>query len=145
MPWEKPRLEWLALLLVALVSLTPALTRSTQDESRLAVSQQLIDHGTVRIDPLSDTNDVSKYRDHYYSNKAPGMSLYAIPAVAVAQGLDNLLGIHHRRVEDGPWHRWLLRLVLNGPLLLALVWILGRVSEGLRAGTGAAVAVVAGT
>jgi hypothetical protein len=73
------------------------------------------------------------------------MSFYAVPAVAVGQALDDALGIRHRRVNEGRWHRWLFRAVLNGPLLLAFAFLLGRVCEGLRAGTGAAAAVVAGT
>ena len=143
-PWARPRRERLALVLVALVALTPAQFQSTQDDSRLAVAQQLLDHGTVRIDPLSDTNDVSRYGGHWYTNKAPLMSFYAIPAVAVGQAADDLLGIHHRRVNEGRWHRWLFRVVLNGPLLLGFAFLLGRVCEGLQPGTGAAAAVVAG-
>lgn len=48
--------------------------------SRLALTYSLAERGTFRIDPYqTETGDKVYYRGHYYSDKAPGASLIAVP------------------------------------------------------------------
>jgi len=48
--------------------------------SRLNLTYALAEYGTFRIDPYhSNTGDKVFFRGHYYSDKAPGLSLLAVP------------------------------------------------------------------
>jgi hypothetical protein len=138
-PWKRYRFEGLSLLLVALAVLTIVKPPHVQDHSRLAVSKAIVMRGSVRIDPWALTiGDRARYGGHWYSDKAPGLSFFAVPSVAVSDAVQGA------EPWDGTWRRWLIRIFLNGPLLLALCFVLGRVSEGLAPGTGTTVAVATG-
>ena len=53
--------------------------------SRIAVTLSLLRSGTVAIDDYAGlTEDKASSGSHFYSDKAPGMSLLALPALAVA-------------------------------------------------------------
>lgn len=132
------------LLLVAAATFSVLISANTQDETRLALSVSMLERGTLNIDPYHDTADKSFRAGHWYSDKAPALSFYALPNAAVALGIDSLRGRHDGRIWDGRWERWLLRLAINGPLLLLLCLLAGRVAEGLAPGAGAVVAVVVG-
>jgi hypothetical protein len=144
LPWRRFPREPLVLFLVVAATFSVMNAASTQDETRLALSVSVLTRGTLNIDPYRDTVDKSYRAAHWYADKAPGLSFYALPQAGVALGVDAISGHHDRRVWDGTWHRWLLRFAINGPLLFLLCLALGRVAEGLVPGTGAAVAVVAG-
>ncbi|HEY7790786.1 MAG TPA: hypothetical protein VIC33_09765 [Vicinamibacterales bacterium] len=61
--------------------------------SRFALVQAVTETGSLRIDPYRHhTGDIAFYDDHYYSDKAPGEALTAIPFVEVARQI--LWGIH---------------------------------------------------
>lgn len=112
---------------------------TTQDHSRLALSEAIVRTGSVNIDPwVRGTADRARYGQHWYSDKAPGLSLFALPEVAVSTAVPG------SQPWLGPWRRWLVRLLVNGPLLLALCLILGRLAEGVAPGTGTLVAVTTG-
>jgi hypothetical protein len=73
--------------------------RSANELPRVFLTQAMVDHGTFAIDHggalVRNTADVSQWGDHYYSNKAPGSSMLAIPGylvVKVASGGDPSLG-----------------------------------------------------
>jgi hypothetical protein len=118
--------------------------QNTQDETRLALTVSVLGRGSLNIDPYRDTGDKSYRAGHWYADKAPGLSLLALPATAAVWGADEALGHRGTRVWDGFWSLQVLRLLVNGTLLALLCLALGRVAEGLRPGTGALVAVVAG-
>src|SRR3954464_10434522 len=102
LPWAKPRRELLLLALVALVALTPLYpVNDGQDVSRVCLAEALA-HGRVSADgclvaPLAV--DRSHYGSHFYSDKAPGMSVVEAPAAAAVR-----LGSPAR------WPNWSLRL-----------------------------------
>ena len=51
--------------------------------SRFDLVRSLIEQGTLRIDSYHEnTGDKALYQGHYYSDKAPGLALLALPAVA---------------------------------------------------------------
>ncbi len=56
-----------------------------QAATRLALSLSLVEHSWVAIDLLAEhTNDKAQVGAHYYVDKAPGVSLLALPVVAAA-------------------------------------------------------------
>ncbi len=61
--------------------------------SRISLTLSLIEDGTVIINKFHEyTGDKSKYKDNYYSDKAPGLSFTALPLVAVSKTLLRLFG-----------------------------------------------------
>jgi hypothetical protein len=138
------RHERLLLVLIALATLVPMHPRSTQEETRMALSQAIIAHGSFAIDWYGYTNDRARYGGRYYTDKAPGISFAAIPAVAVVRAIDKAHDPGHIRSWRGRWHRYPLRLLFGGIPFLVTVFLVGRVAEGLRSGTGAFTAAVFG-
>src|SRR5215204_402159 len=138
--------EWLVLALVALAALPIVNPPNTQDASRLALTNSILLRGAVDIDPYRHlTGDRSYYRGHWYTDKAPGVSLAVLPPVAALRLVDRARGAD----RDFPvWlretHLWLIRLWSGGIPFLALVFLVGRVAEGLAPRTGAATAVTFG-
>lgn len=54
--------------------------------SRFALVRAITDRGTLNIDPFQRcTGDRALWRGHFYSDKAPGLSLLAVPVVAAAR------------------------------------------------------------
>src|SRR4051812_33732937 len=84
-PWARPRFEIALLALVALTVLTPVAQYSFQDQTRICLSEALL-HGRVSNDSCFRlTGDRSQFGGHLYSDKAPGVSVLELPAVAVLQ------------------------------------------------------------
>lgn len=74
---EHPRLGALALLLVCSFAYFVGPPAWNQN-SRLALTRALVEHGAVEIDDWHHTTGDKSYRDgHFYSDKAPGVSLLA--------------------------------------------------------------------
>ncbi|HZU14477.1 MAG TPA: hypothetical protein VFB58_16675 [Chloroflexota bacterium] len=71
-------------LLVAAYAYFIPVTPSFNTESHLYVTFNLVERGTVNIDAFHRRlGDESYWRGHYYSDKAPGLSLLAVPVFAV--------------------------------------------------------------
>jgi hypothetical protein len=138
------RHERLLLVLIALATLTIMHPPSTQDETRMALSQAILSHGSLAIDWYGYTNDRALYGKRYYSDKAPGIAFLAVPAVAVVRAVDRWHDPGHVRSWRGRWHRYALRLLFGGIPFLLSVLLVGRVAEALRTGTGAATAAIFG-
>lgn len=59
--------------------------------SRFALTHAMVDQHTVAIDALAEATGDRALRDgHFYSDKAPIPSMLAVPAYAIAHGLDRL-------------------------------------------------------
>jgi len=130
-PWRAPRHELLLLALVAVAALSVVYPVGAQDVSRLCLARAAA-HGHLSADScLAGAVDVASYGGHFYSDKAPGVSILAIP-VAEAVGLR----------EPSKWHRtgdlrvWAVRASVGGLALLLCAFLVGRVAEGLAPGTG---------
>ncbi len=53
--------------------------------SRLDLVRAIVEQGTLRIDPFHEnTNDKAFANGHYYSDKAPGLALLAVPVAFAA-------------------------------------------------------------
>lgn len=61
--------------------------------SRLALTRAIVEHGSTVIDPYHHTTGDKSYRNgHFYCDKAPGTSLLAIPAYAAFVALRRVVG-----------------------------------------------------
>jgi hypothetical protein len=139
--------EWLVLLLIALGTLPLVGVEDAQDSSRLAVTTQIVYRGKVNIDPYWKlATDRAFARGHWYSDKAPGVALLAVPALEVSRVVDAVDRPANRRrpVWLRTWTLWGMRIWTGGVALLVLAWLLGRVAEGLVTGSGALTAAVFG-
>lgn len=62
--------------------------------SRFDLIRAMVERGTLRIDAYHEnTQDKAYYQGHYYSDKAPGLALLALPAAAIARPLLRVTGI----------------------------------------------------
>ncbi len=137
LPWRRPRHELLLLVLVALVALPQVQQPNTQDVSRLCLTRAIV-AGHLSADGClaGHTEDKSLYGGHLYSNKAPGMSLLELaPAEAIR------LGPSTSWDWKGDLRLWFVHFVAAGLPFLLCVFCVGRVSEGLAPGFGAAALV----
>jgi hypothetical protein len=105
-----------------------------------------LDQGKTTIDSYQEnTGDKAFYRGHWYSARAPGLALFALPFY---DALDTL-GAHQlarsmqaqRGDDEIIWMIGLWANVLPGMLLLLLVW---RVADRFEPGYGVAAAVTLG-
>jgi hypothetical protein len=128
--WQRPRHEWLLLGLVAVATLTVVHPPGAQDVSRMCLTRAVA-HGHLSADRcLATTVDRAEFGGHLYSDKAPGLSMAAVPAAQVV-----------RLRPPSAWHRadlrlWAVRVSTGGLALLACALLLGRVAEGLAPGRG---------
>jgi hypothetical protein len=134
--WAKPRHELVLLALVAFAALSPVLLPNTQDASHFCLARALA-AGRLDIEPcVGGGPDIAFYGGYVYSNKAPGLSVLALPAVE-AVGLRDT----SQWVNDGDLRVWLVRLLTSGLALLVCAFLVGRVAEGLDPGSGGFVLV----
>jgi hypothetical protein len=71
-------------LLLLVNGYTPPRWQDWNQNSRFDLTQALVEQGTVRIDDYADnTGDYATIDGHRYSDKAPGLSLAAVPLYAV--------------------------------------------------------------
>ena len=141
-PWARPKYELLLLVLVAAAALTPIHVVSAQDISRLCLTRALAE-GRLTISPcVGHAVDQARFAGRAYSDKAPGMSVLALPA-AEAVGLP--APSHWRFGRDV--RVWAVRLLTSGLAFVLLAFAVGRVSEGIspRAGGVALVTFALGT
>src|SRR5437763_961507 len=72
-------------MLMPLVAYTHAIARGplANPDTRVALTRAIVDDHTLRIDRYATgLTDVSAYRGHFYTDKAPGASLLAVPVYA---------------------------------------------------------------
>jgi hypothetical protein len=69
--------------------------------SHFALGKSLVEQHTVRIDRYQGlTGDKAFYQGHYYSDKAPGLALSALPAIAAGWPVALKLGVQPRVAAD---------------------------------------------
>jgi hypothetical protein len=144
LPFRRFARERLVLVLVGLAALSLVHFPNTQDETRLALTQSIAEHGELTIDRYGRPIDRARYEGRLYTDKAPGLSFAALPAVAAVRAFERVAGGRITRVWESPEKLWLVRALVLAPFLALLVWLQGRVAEGLAAATGAVVAVAVG-
>lgn len=141
------RLALAAILLVGLSYATMIQSFSWNQTSHYDLIRALND-GETTIDRYQEnTGDKAYYKGHWYSARAPGLALFALPFYDTL----NLVGAEswtdaHVAPPDHPGDEMIYLIglwgnVLPGLLLLVLVW---RVAERFEPGYGAAAAVALG-
>jgi hypothetical protein len=71
------------------------------EKSRLALTRAIVEHGTLTIDAYEKgTGDKARFGNHYYSDKAPGLSLVAVPVYAFIYVVERALGSHRLDAID---------------------------------------------
>lgn len=127
---------WIGAALFVLVWLSCAWfgswERNPNHAVRLFAAMAIVEEGSATIDRYEAlTIDKARFGDHFYSDKAPGMTIMALPAVALANAWTGERGAGFTAFDDGRFDRFLrLRLWLaaaTGPALLTalaamLVW-----------------------
>ena len=141
--WRRYPRERLLLALVAVSTLGVINLPNVQDITRISLSRSLVERGSVNIDPYHRlTTDRSFYNGHWYSDKAPGLSLLEIPTVEALRGIDAISGSRSRLpIWKHVGHIWLIRVLTSGIGLLAAAFVLGRAAESLRPGYAAPVVI----
>lgn len=125
-----------ALLLFALAY--PIQDAGCTQTSHLALTKALAD-GTAVIDRWHElTCDKAWFDGHFYSVKAPGLAVSALPSYA-------LLDASGQRPDDPRSESWLLNLATVVPATLLLLWVTARVAEWVEPGSGRVSAIVLGT
>ena len=114
---------------MALAALPPISLAGPQDRTRYELTRHLALRGTIRLEP--DLFDRAVYGGHTYADKAPGLSVAAIPAFE----LERAVGIA-KAPRD--WHAeadaslWLMRVLSSGVFFLVAVgivmWLAGEVA-----------------
>lgn len=110
---------------------------------RMFAAIGLVERGEATIDPFAPlTIDKAVFDGHAYSDKAPGMTLIAAPAVALATWMSETTSTQVRPAVDDPAFGRFLRLrqrlaVATGPALLAalaavLLYDIGLATTGQR-------------
>jgi hypothetical protein len=133
--WQRPRHELLLLSLVAVVALFPVHRPGDQDLSRFCLTQSIV-HGHLSNDScLASSFDKALFGGHLYSDKAPGLSLFAVPVAEVVRlrPVDQISGADPRL--------WAVRVLTSGLAFLLCAFLVGRISEGLAPGRGGAALV----
>ena len=119
------------MVLVSAAVLSPVYISTAQDTVRLCLTRSLAD-GRLTIDPcVGDNIDQARYEGRVYSDKAPGMSLLALPAATLLR-LPSADEWHHARDA----RVWAVRLLTSGVAFVLLAVAVGRVAEGLAPGAG---------
>jgi hypothetical protein len=126
----------LLLGLVAAVALLPVYPQTPQDGAHMCLARSLALGSLSADECLSDAFDRASYGGHLYSDKAPGLALLEVPAVAAF------------RLQPSPpaWtpfdlRVWGTRVLTVGFCFLVCAFLVGRVAEGLAPGYGGATLV----
>ena len=83
--------------------------------SRFALVRAIFNEHSLRIDPYSkNTGDIAFHEGHYYSDKAPGLALAAVPVTAPARTLYVGLGGDPETFAGLAWLSWIATVLTCG-------------------------------
>jgi hypothetical protein len=99
--------------------------------SRFAMIRAVLERHTLQIDAYhAHTGDLALWEGHYYTDKAPGASLLAVVPVAVARGIDRLVGVDPEGYPGIAWTSYVAAVSTSGGLTivaaLAVFWMTRR-------------------
>jgi len=145
MPRGRTRLALIAVLLVGISYATMIQSFSWNQTSHYDLIRALNDDGTTIDVNQSNTGDKVLYKGHYYSARAPGLALFALPFYDTLNLVNADKWARESQAQRGDdemvYFIGLWANVLPGLLLLLLVW---RVAERWEPGYGALTAIVLG-
>jgi hypothetical protein len=142
---SKRRFALAAILLVGVAYATIIQSFSWNQTSHYDLIRALNQDSTTIDQYQENTGDKAFYKGHFYSARAPGLALFALPFYDTLNAFDAARvarGMQAQRGEDELiWMIGLWANVLPGLLLLLLVW---RMADRFEPGYGAAAAVTLG-
>lgn len=100
---------WAIAIVVAYLYAFPHYPRiqSANELPRVYLVMAMADHGTFQIDHgvkrWGSTADVSPYQGHFYSNKAPGSSMLAVPAYVALRGVTEVAAGREPTLGEMMW------------------------------------------
>ena len=145
LPFRPFARERLVLVLIALSGLTIVqFKRHSGSNEAIAGAGDSGAHGDVTIERYGTPLDRARKGHHLYTDKAPGLSLLAVPAVVVVRVGERITRQPRARLiwESAP-RLFIVRLLTVGSFLVLLSWLIGRTAEGLVPRSGATAAVTA--
>lgn len=94
--------------------------------SRFALTRSIVENRSLSIDAFHESTGDKSFRDgHYYSDKAPGLSLIAVPLYAVVQPiLRSALGDQKSSKDALRYSTWILTFLTSGMATLLLAFFL---------------------
>ena len=106
-------------------------------DSHLYLTVSIVDRGTLNIDPFAQpSSDISAWHGHYYSDKAPGLSLLATPLYVLLK----LILLHGSSYLAAPtmaeWVRYGLAVGLAAVPTGAVSWLLYKMLERMSVTRG---------
>jgi len=142
---KKRHLALAAILLVGVAYATIIQSFSWNQTSHYDLIRAL-DQDSATIDQYQEnTGDKAFYKGHFYSARAPGLALFALPFYDTLNAFDADKVARSMQAQRGDdemiWMIGLWANVLPGLLLLLLVW---RMADRFEPGYGAAAAVILG-
>jgi hypothetical protein len=139
------RRQAVVLVLVGLATLTTVHVAGPQDWTRIELTRSIALRGSLQVP--HDLFDKAVYGGRTYADKAPGMSIAALPAFEI----ERAIGIARPRAtwdSEGDLTVWGLRLGAGGILFLLGVWLVMReagAAAGATFGAGTLAAPLAAT
>ena len=130
--------------LVAVAALPVVNVVNAQDVSRLGLTRNFAQHGSLELDAYAAKRlDRARYHGRWYTDKAPGLSFAALAPYGILSATTSVKPESRWELE-GDLQLWFFRILTSGVAFVACVFLVGRVAEGLAAGTGAVVAATFG-
>lgn len=99
--------------------------RNVNTVSRLGLAHAVAVHRVLNIDAVAEhTVDKAHHGEHFYCDKAPGLSLLCVPAVAAADALSSLLGFAPALISPRTGHLTArYKLCAYACLLASSAWV----------------------
>ena len=97
--------------------------------SRFALVRAILEHHTLRIDDYSaQTGDKAVWQGHYYSDKAPGVSLLALAPAAAARAISRVAGVDPEGYPGIAWTSYVATVATSGVFTLIAALLVMRLS-----------------
>src|SRR5690242_2762920 len=97
------------------------------ENTRFDLVRAIVEDHTIAIDRYhGNTGDKASYEGHYYSDKAPGLSLFAVPLYAIVRLFSGLFATEHDFVVFATYVVTVLTVGVAGAATGVLVYRAGR-------------------
>jgi hypothetical protein len=113
--------------------------------SRFAMVRAILERHTLQIDAYQlHTGDRAFHDGHYYSDKAPGQSLMALPAAAAARGIASAVGIDPLAFAGLAWTSYVAALATAGFFTMGAALVVFAITRRWGYSRGAAIFAATG-
>ncbi len=99
--------------------------------SRFALVRAILEHHTLQIDPYHEhTGDRALFEGHYYSDKAPGVSLLAVVPTAAARAAARAVHVDPASLPGIAWTSYVATVATAGLFTMLAALVVFRLSIG---------------